>query len=117
MVDPLRLITGTDIPLIDIGITIHQPKIREISLIGEEQFFIGCELINFSKEQLVSEDKKSLEQFTDFDILLTMINSPEKEVHRNKEAVILLLSILFPHYQLGFSKDSIILKDSNENER
>jgi hypothetical protein len=117
MVDPLRLLTGIDIPLIEIGVTIHQPTIREISLIGEEQFFIGCEFINFSKEQLVSEDKKSLEQFSDFDILLTMINSPDKEVHKNKEAVILLLSILFPHYQIGFSKDSIVLIDSNENKR
>jgi hypothetical protein len=37
----LALMCGIDIPITEYQITIHQPKIREIALIGEEDFFAG----------------------------------------------------------------------------
>ena len=49
MLNDLLLLSGTDIPFQKAQISIHQPTIKEISFIGEEAFFIGCELLNFSK--------------------------------------------------------------------
>ena len=37
----LALMCGTDIPVPEIQSIIHQPKIREIAYIGEEDFFSG----------------------------------------------------------------------------
>jgi len=37
----LALMTGVPIPIPECQITIHQPSIEEISLLGEEDFFIG----------------------------------------------------------------------------
>ena len=48
--DELLLLSGNDIPFPEARITIHQPKLREIAFIGEEAFFTGCELLNFSKD-------------------------------------------------------------------
>jgi len=38
----LALMTGTDIPVPECQLTIHQPKIQEISFIGEQDFFVGA---------------------------------------------------------------------------
>jgi hypothetical protein len=37
----LALICGTDVPVPECQLTIHQPRISEISLIGEADFFSG----------------------------------------------------------------------------
>jgi hypothetical protein len=45
----LALMCGTDIPVSDCRIVIHQPKIKEIALIGEEDFFTGVQCLNLNK--------------------------------------------------------------------
>ena len=45
----LLLLSGNDIPFYSAKVNIRQPKIKEIALIGEENFFVGCHLLNFSK--------------------------------------------------------------------
>jgi hypothetical protein len=35
----LALMAGTDIPVQECSLTIHQPKLKEIALIGERDFF------------------------------------------------------------------------------
>ena len=52
----------------------HQPTIKEISLIGEEALFTGCELLKFSKDMLTLEDQNHLLNYTDFNILMSIIN-------------------------------------------
>jgi hypothetical protein len=53
----LIFLSGADIPFIAGTVTIHQPTIYEISMIGEETLFVGCELLKFSKDTLPDEDK------------------------------------------------------------
>ena len=50
----LLFLSGNDIPFIEAQLIIHQPTIKEIGLIGEEVFFTGCQLLNFSKNLLKS---------------------------------------------------------------
>jgi len=49
MINDLLLLSGNDIPFVEAQISIHQPTLKEISFIGEDIFFIGCEFLNFSK--------------------------------------------------------------------
>ena len=43
-------------------------------MIGEEALFSGCELLRFSKDILTSEDKNNLSNYTDFNILMSIMN-------------------------------------------
>ena len=60
MINELLLLSGNDIPLEEINLILHPPTIKEISLIGEENWFAGCEFLRFSKERLKTEDKNGL---------------------------------------------------------
>ena len=40
--DDLTLLSGIDIPFEEAHLIIHQPTLKEISIIRENNFFIGC---------------------------------------------------------------------------
>jgi hypothetical protein len=42
MIDELLLLSGNDLPFPEAGLTIHQPRIREIAYITEFNFWSGC---------------------------------------------------------------------------
>ena len=52
MVNELGLMVKNDIPFNEAQLTIHQPSVKEIGLIGEEDFFIGCQLLTVSKDKM-----------------------------------------------------------------
>ena len=60
MKNELLLLSGKDIPFPIAQLTIHQPRIYEISYISEEKFWSGCQLIQFDKNLLEDEVKNSL---------------------------------------------------------
>ena len=66
MLNELLLLSGVDIPFPAAQINIHQPTLKDIAFIGEESFFIGCELLKFSKDSLISEDRVNLQNQTNF---------------------------------------------------
>jgi hypothetical protein len=41
-----------DIPFEEARLIIHNPTLKEIAIIGEDVFFMGCEYLNFSKQFL-----------------------------------------------------------------
>jgi hypothetical protein len=49
----LAMMCGTDIPVPECQLVIHQPKIREIALIGEQDFFIGAQCLCLNKSMFV----------------------------------------------------------------
>lgn len=51
-VDELQIITGVDIPVPELGITVRQPRVREIAMLGEQQYFVALSVFKLSKEQL-----------------------------------------------------------------
>lgn len=108
----LALICGTDIPVPECQIVIHQPTIKEISLIGETIFFIGAQSICVDKNKIFSKDKTGLENTTNFQIFMTMMS--EKETRDKKEAVIQLFSVILPNYKVIFTPQSIILNQSQK---
>ena len=84
MLNNLLLLAGNDIPFPQAQVTIHQPTIKEIGYIGEEMFFTGIEYLKFSKDILTEEDRINLEQYDDFDILMSMVKQKNIEMQRIK---------------------------------
>lgn len=118
MLNDLILLSGIDIPLREAALVIHQPRIKEIALIGEDSFFMGYELLKFSKDSLTSEDKARLGNQTDFDIIMSIMNDKQNpDFQRNSVCTLMLLTILFPEYEIQLNrKDITFIKRQDEQE-
>lgn len=114
MIDGLLLLSGNDIPFYGAGLSIHQPTIKEIAYLGEENFFTGYEWINISKNILSEEDKINLEKQTDFDILIAILGEHNAVMLKNRNCVEMVLALLFPEYQISFEQDKIKLQKDEE---
>ena len=114
MDNELLFLSGNDIPFIEAQITIHQPTIKEIAYIGEEAFFTGCELINFSKNILPEQDKMNLEDKTNFDILIAILRERNAVMQRNRNCVEMVLALIFPWYTIDIINDAIVLEKEEE---
>ncbi len=109
MINDLLLLSGNDIPFIQAQITIHQPKIKQIAYIGEENFYIGCEYLNFSKQNLNEQDKSRLNNLNDFEVLMTIMKNSDIVIKKNKTCMQLVLLLLFPECQINFLPNSIMI--------
>lgn len=107
----LALLTGADIPIPECQIVIHPPTIKEISLIGEDIFFKGVQTLTLNKTMFV-QDKDALENISNFQIFMTVMN--EKETADKREAVKQVLLISFPKYSVMFTPRSIIFKQDDQ---
>ena len=52
----LALMTGIDIPIQECQVIIHQPTIKEISYLGEEDFFIGLQCLCIDRNTILEEN-------------------------------------------------------------
>lgn len=89
----LALMTGVDIPVPELQVAIHQPTIEEISLIGEQTFFMGAQLLCLNKS-MYSSDESLLGNTSNFQIFMTLIAQPE--MADKKQDVLSVLTLLFP---------------------
>ena len=113
VIDELLLMSGEDIPFVGARATIHQPKLKEISLIGETNFFTGSQFLLFNKNYLSDEDKKGLEDKSDFDIFMAIMNSGESSHH--KDGAIMLLTLLYPEYNILLNNNEILLQQEDKD--
>lgn len=107
----LALMSGVDIPIPECQIAVHQPTLKEISLIGEKAFYIGAQTICINKSMVV-KDKSGLENTSNFQIFMTIM-SDQAEVDK-KQSVKQLLQIVFPNTQTIFTPQSIIINVKNQ---
>lgn len=116
MVNDLMLLAGIDIPFPEAQLLIHQPTLKEIGIIGEEIFFSGCGILNFSKqENLSAEDRNSLANMSDFEVLMALMTmNYSEELKQSKICAIAVLSLLFPEYEIHFQTEAIVLKKEDE---
>lgn len=114
MIDGFLLLSGNDIPFYGAGLSIHQPTLKEIAYLGEENFFTGYEWINISKNILSEEDKINLEQQTDFDILIAILGEHNAVMLKNRNCVEMVLALLFPEYHISFKQEGIVLEKDEE---
>lgn len=114
MVNDLMLLSGVDIPFLEAQIITHQPSIKEIGMIGEDVFYAGCGILNFSKESLSQEDRINLENRTNFEVLMSMMLGNHPTIYKNRINAIMVLTLMFPEYQITFTQQAIILKKEDE---
>ena len=107
----LALMCGTDIPIPELQTTIHQPTIKEISYIGEQEFFIGLQTLSINKNML-AQGNSVLESTTNFQIFMTIMK--EQETKDKKDAVINLFQLIFPGSQVVFTPMSILLNKEGQ---
>ncbi len=114
MLNELQLLSGIDIPFVEAQVSIHQPTIKEIAYIGEEAFFTGCGLLNFSKDILNTEDKISLENKTNFEVFMSIMRDKNTALKQNKVSAMMVLTLLFPEYNIQLNDNGIALIKKNE---
>lgn len=102
----LALATGVDIPIPELQTVIHQPTIKEISMVGEQEFFTGIQLLSIQKTMYI-QDEVLLANTSNFQIFMAMIN--EKQLTDKKTSVIQTLSLLFPTSKIIFTPGSLII--------
>ena len=102
----LALMCGTDIPVPECQLFIHQPRIKEIALIGEADFFSGIQCLCLNKSMFV-KDESDLADTTNFQIFMTIMS--EKEAADKKFAVQQVCTLLFPKYKISFTPRSIMM--------
>jgi len=113
MLEELCLLSGNDIPFLAATINVHPPTIHEIAFIGEKNFFIGCQLLNISKELLKEEDKMSLTDKDNFDILMSIVCSEDE--NSQQICALMVLSLIFPLHNPSFELDGIHLDNETEH--
>lgn len=109
--DELLLLSGNDIPFRMGRCAIHQPRLNEIAYIGEEAFHIGSRFLLFNKDNLDMQDKSGLENQSNFNIFMSVMNSAESAKH--KTDAMLVLTLMFPNAEVKINKDKILLQLEN----
>jgi hypothetical protein len=108
----LALMAGTDIPVPECKVVLHQPTITEISFVGEEDFFVGVQTLCLSKTMFI-EDERVLEQVNNFQIFMTVMN--DKTTADKKAAVKKVLSLVLPKYSVMLTPKTILVKDDTDS--
>ena len=107
----LALMCGTDIPVPECKLIIHQPRIKEIALIGETDFFAGIQCLCLNKAMFV-KDESLLQNTNNFQIFMTIMQ--EKEAAEKKIAVQSVCTLLFPDYKISFTPRSLMFMGKDE---
>ena len=100
----LGLMCGIDLPIPECQIVIHQPRIKEIALVGEQGFFTGIQTLCIDKKMFI-QDKTLLAETNNFQIFMTIMT--EKQTAEKKIAVYDVMQLLFPTYKVTFTPQSI----------
>ena len=107
----LALMAGTDIPVPECQLILHQPTIKEISFVGDIDFFTGIQCLSISKNMFI-EDKSVLDEVNNFQIFMTVMG--DKSTADKKEAVINVLKLLLPKCSVMFTPRSLLIKSDKE---
>lgn len=108
----LALMAGTNIPIPECQIVLHQPTIKEIAMIGEKEFLTGLQCLCIHKTMCI-QDETLLANTTNFQVFMTVMM--DKSTIDKKENVISVLLLLFPEYKVIFTPRTLLLNNSDSN--
>ena len=96
--------SGIDIPILEIQTAVHQPTIKEISYMGEIEFFQAAQTFCFNKEILIAANKDKgnnlLSTMSDFQIFMTLISDQQIQDQGARQLNMLsFFTLLFPKFQ------------------
>ena len=118
VVHKLLLDTKANIPFPAAQLTIYQPSIVEIGLIGEPKFFVAINSLTKDYKSMNLEDNSNLDSLTNFDILMSIMREKTENSKFIFLSVLELLNLIFPQYNISFTPSSFIFqsKEKVENE-
>ena len=102
----LALMCGIDIPVPECQITIHQPRLHEIALVGDEDFFPGIQTLCVNKK-MIAQGETLLADTNNFQIFMTIMQ--ETETVDKKEAVKQIFPLILPNHKMTLTPRSIML--------
>ena len=108
----LALMCGIDIPIVEIRTVIHQPTIKEIAYVGEQDFFVGLQVFTLTKNTIGIQDNFLLEDTTNFQIFMTIMK--EQETKDKKEAVLQFCQLIFPDSKIIFTPQSMLISSDKQ---
>lgn len=102
----LSLMTGIDIPVPALELTIHQPTIKEISYLGELDYFQTLQLLCFNKATLIAANPQGasrLSTMSDFQLFMTLVgNADQQETFARQNKICSVLTLFLPGYIVQF---------------
>ena len=107
----LSLMCGTDYPVPECQLVIHQPQVKEIAYIGEQDFFTGVQCLCLNKSMFV-KDETDLSNVNNFQIFMTIMS--EKEAADKKAAVQQVCTLFFPKYKVMFTPRSVLISGEGQ---
>ena len=102
----LGLMCGTDLPIPELQLVVHQPKMKEIALIGEQDFLTGAQCLCINKSILM--DNSIPEDTNNFQIFMMVMK--DEQTADKKAAVQQVLTLLFPDSKVVFTPRSLIVQ-------
>ena len=102
----LTLMCGTDYPVPECQIVLHQPRIKEIALIGESDFFSGIQCLCLNRSMFV-KDESDLQNVNNFQIFMTIMS--EKQAADKKAAVQQVFTLMLPKNKVLFTPRSMLI--------
>ena len=110
----LLYLSGNAIPFSIARLNINQPKIKDIALLGENNFYSGVEFLKFDKDILLQEDKVHLENKSNFEVLIAIMNEQNLTIQKQKLQIIMVLALLFPEHSIEIKRQYISLVKGEE---
>lgn len=108
------ILSGQPIFIPEINIYITQPKIKDIVLFGEDDFFTTIQILVDMKKftSMVKEGNSELNIISDFQLLLVMV----EEDPTIKKMIQNLFILIFPDYKVEITENSIdfLLQENNQ---
>lgn len=122
MLNELLLLSKNDIPFPQAEVVIHQPTIKQIGYIGQDSFYTGCGLLNFSKQNYSLQDNSNLENKSNFDILMSILQDKNPLSQEKRVCLQMVLLLIFPQYTvrilpncIGLIKEDKVYSINNKN--
>ena len=109
----LALMTGADIPIPECQLIMHQPTLKEIGIIGEQDFFLALQTLALDKTTLLNFGVKQeqIDSISNFQFLMEILQQDSSKV----QLLNTLFTILFPLYKVSIIiPRSIIFKQNDE---
>lgn len=110
----LLYLSGNEIPFSVARLNISQPKIKDIALLGENNFYSGVEFLKFDKDILLQEDKVHLENKSNFEVLIAIMNEQNLTIQKQKLQITMVLALLFPEHSIEIKRQYISLVKGEE---
>lgn len=114
MIDDLLYLSGNDLPFPEAQLTIHQPKIKEVAYLGEENFYTGIQILNISKNILSEQDNVDLDKLTNFDVLIAILKEQNAVMQKNRNCIKMIFALIFPEYEVLITDKAIVFKREEE---